>query len=268
MPRLRRGWSGPAQVKGCRGHEWTTILLWVTIWRQSVANIGQHWYKMLFAASRLILLCFALGLLFSPLCMQMLLTVLVLLAQFGNQQLNYLKPPWSHVPRTTTLNLPLLQEVSIALHNAIMFGGASAEVVSALIDRGADVNQPLKLPMFSMLQLVFGFLALKNRWNRTAVPRIAARLEVSLGVLSQLASWNEKKHNHQSDSNGFEVPCPHIRKGVPWCSKDFQRWCVWKACSQLSCQTLRANSDQQTTYLWLGAKADQMFPHDSVLTGY
>ena len=143
---------------------------------------------MLFAASRLILLCFALGLLFSPLCMQMLLTVLVLLAQFGNQQLNYLKPPWSHVPSFTTLNLPLLQEVSIALHNAIMFGGASAEVVSALIDRGADVNQPLKLPMFSMLQLVFGFLALKNRWNRTAVPRIAARLEVSLGVLSQLAS--------------------------------------------------------------------------------
>lgn len=107
--------------------------------------------------------------------MQMLLTVLVLLAQFGNQQLNYLKPPWSHVPSFTTLNLPLLQEVSIALHNA-------------LIDRGADVNQPLKLPMFSMLQLVFGFLALKNRWNRTAVPRIAARLEVSLGVLSQLAS--------------------------------------------------------------------------------
>jgi len=56
-----------------------------------------------------------------------------------------------------------------------MFGGASAEVVSALIDRGADVNQPLKLPMFSMLQLVFGFLALKNRWNRTAVTYFATQ---------------------------------------------------------------------------------------------
>lgn len=31
---------------------------------------------------------------------------------------------------------------------------------------------------------------------------------------------------------------------------------------------LRANSDQQTTYLWQGAKADHMFPRDSVLTGY
>lgn len=68
-----------------------------------------------------------------------------------------------------------IEEVSIALHNAIMFGGASAEVVSALIDRGADVNQPLKLPMFSMLQLVFGFLALKNRWNRTAVTYFATQ---------------------------------------------------------------------------------------------
>eukprot|EP00435_Cladocopium_sp_Y103_P065714 s980_g27.t1 len=67
------------------------------------------------------------------------------------------------------------EEVGIALHHAIMFGGASAEVVSALIDRGADVNQPLKLPMFSILQLVFGFLALKNRWNQTAVTYFATQ---------------------------------------------------------------------------------------------
>lgn len=51
-----------------------------------------------------------------------------------------------------------------------MFGGASPDVVSTLIDSGADVDQPLQVPMLSIPALVFGFLALKNRWNQTAVP--------------------------------------------------------------------------------------------------
>ena len=66
----------------------------------------------------------------------------------------------------------------MALHLAILFGGASAEVVSTLIDYGADVNKPLRLPMFSVVQLVFGFLALKNRWNQTSVPRLLASMRI------------------------------------------------------------------------------------------
>ena len=62
-----------------------------------------------------------------------------------------------------------IEEISMALHLSILFGGASAEVVSALIEHGADVNYPLQQPMYFTTQLVFGFLALKHRWNQTAV---------------------------------------------------------------------------------------------------
>ena len=66
----------------------------------------------------------------------------------------------------------------MALHLSILFGGASAEVVSALIEHGADVNYPLQQPMYFTTQLVFGFLALKHRWNQTAAPRMAAALHI------------------------------------------------------------------------------------------
>ena len=71
----------------------------------------------------------------------------------------------------------------MALHVSIVFGGASAEVVSALIEHGADVNYPLQEPMYFTTRLVFGFLALKHRWNRTAAPRIGSCTSPAWGEL-------------------------------------------------------------------------------------
>ncbi|CAK9069948.1 unnamed protein product [Durusdinium trenchii] len=67
------------------------------------------------------------------------------------------------------------EDASMALHLSILFGGASADVVTALVHAGADIDQPLAFPTFSVLGLLFGFLALRNRWNRTPVSFYAAQ---------------------------------------------------------------------------------------------
>eukprot|EP00913_Durusdinium_trenchii_P009051 g8511.t1 len=72
-------------------------------------------------------------------------------------------------------NAPKEDDASMALHLSILFGGASADVVTALVHAGADIDQPLAFPTFSVLGLLFGFLALRNRWNRTPVSFYAAQ---------------------------------------------------------------------------------------------
>ena len=47
---------------------------------------------------------------------------------------------------TSTLNLIPVQELALGIHSALLYGHASVEVVSLLVNAGADVNQPAAKP--------------------------------------------------------------------------------------------------------------------------
>lgn len=51
-------------------------------------------------------------------------------------------------------------EINFALHYCILFAGVSKDVVSALIRKGADINQQLVLPRFSPLGMAFTYFQL------------------------------------------------------------------------------------------------------------
>ncbi|CAE7476138.1 unnamed protein product [Symbiodinium microadriaticum] len=60
-------------------------------------------------------------------------------------------------------------EINFALHYCILFAGVSKDVVSALIRKGADINQQLVLPRFSPLGMAFTYFSWRHRWSPTAV---------------------------------------------------------------------------------------------------
>lgn len=58
-------------------------------------------------------------------------------------------------------------EVSRALHSSILFGAASAEVVAALIEADADIDQPLAFPPRSPISVAFAVLSAMHLWRAT-----------------------------------------------------------------------------------------------------
>ncbi|CAE7212486.1 INVS [Symbiodinium sp. CCMP2592] len=63
-------------------------------------------------------------------------------------------------------------EINFALHYCILFAGVSVDVVSALIRKGADINQQLVLPRFSPLGMAFTYFSWRHRWSPTAAARL------------------------------------------------------------------------------------------------
>mmetsp|Transcript_63060 Transcript_63060/g.148088 ORF Transcript_63060/g.148088 Transcript_63060/m.148088 type:complete len:620 (+) Transcript_63060:68-1927(+) len=64
-------------------------------------------------------------------------------------------------------------EVDFALHAAMLQGGGSAEMVTALINAGADINCQLRVPTFSPLGILFGMMSLRHRWKESMLSTYA-----------------------------------------------------------------------------------------------
>ncbi|CAE7600803.1 Kinase D-interacting substrate of 220 kDa [Symbiodinium microadriaticum] len=71
--------------------------------------------------------------------------------------------------------LPLTpsQEVHLSVHDALLHGAGTAEVMSALITMKADVNHQLATPFLSPLGIWFGCLSLRHRWSESKLSAYA-----------------------------------------------------------------------------------------------
>ncbi|CAE7827817.1 ANKDD1A [Symbiodinium sp. CCMP2592] len=71
------------------------------------------------------------------------------------------------LPRTSR------QEITIALHDAVLLGGGSARIVCALIEAGADVDYQLKTEVSSPMGLMMAYFSLRHRWSQSTLSTYA-----------------------------------------------------------------------------------------------
>jgi len=65
------------------------------------------------------------------------------------------------------------QEITIALHDAVLHGGGSAWMVCALIEAGADVDYQLKTEVSSPMGLMMAYFSLRHRWSQSTLSTYA-----------------------------------------------------------------------------------------------
>jgi len=77
-------------------------------------------------------------------------------------------------------------EIDLTMFGAMLHGDLSAEVVSALIDAGADVNHQLSLPFFSALGVLFAGYSLKHRWKSSTLSTYAYHREKATPLMCSI----------------------------------------------------------------------------------
>ena len=81
------------------------------------------------------------------------------------------------------------QELAVGLHSALLYGHASAEVVSILVEAGADINQAAEKPEFlSPFGLVCAFLSLRHHWRPSALSTYARNVAGATPLICSILS--------------------------------------------------------------------------------
>ncbi|CAE7340069.1 Ankrd17 [Symbiodinium microadriaticum] len=77
-------------------------------------------------------------------------------------------------------------EIDLTIFCAMLHANLSAEVVSLLIDAGADVNHRLSVPFFSALGVLFAGYSLKHRWKSSTLSTYAYHHEKATPLMCSI----------------------------------------------------------------------------------
>ena len=96
-------------------------------------------------------------------------------------------------------------EIDLTMFGAMLHGDLSAEVVSALIDAGADVNHQLSLPFFSALGVLFAGYSLKHRWKSSTLSTYAYHHEKATPLMCSIITSSFEAWMYQGHANSIII---------------------------------------------------------------